>query len=98
MAFVFPLQDKPGTPGAKARSTTPNNAGTPKLVAPPPAPAAGYPPSPYQRPADPYQRPPPNNNNNDPAYGARPPMPYDPNPHMRANGGPLPLLMNSGKP
>lgn len=42
---------------------------------------AGYPSSPYQRPADPYQRPPP-----DP-YG-RPPIGFDPHPHVRTNGLP----------
>uniref|UniRef100_A0A1L8DXQ3 Putative transducin-like enhancer of split protein n=1 Tax=Nyssomyia neivai TaxID=330878 RepID=A0A1L8DXQ3_9DIPT len=84
--------DKPGTPGGKARSTTPNAAvaGTPKNNVPP-APA-GYPPSPYQRPADPYQRPPP-----DPAYG-RPPMPFDPHGHVRTNGIPIPGAITGGKP
>ncbi|XP_040160073.1 protein groucho isoform X1 [Anopheles arabiensis] len=82
--------DKPGTPGAKARVPTPNSStpgGVPKAVVP--SPAAGYPPSPYQRPSDPYARPPP-----DP-YG-RPPMPFDPHGHVRTNGIALPV--SSGKP
>lgn len=81
--------DKPGTPGAKARSTTPNStAGVPpKAVIPSPA---GYPSSPYQRPADPYQRPPP-----DP-YARIQQLGYDPHPHMRTNGLPLPGV--GGKP
>ncbi|XP_070503489.1 protein groucho isoform X1 [Chironomus tepperi] len=81
--------DKPGTPGAKARSTTPNStAGVPpKAVIPSPA---GYPSSPYQRPADPYQRPPP-----DP-YGRIQQLGYDPHSHMRTNGLPLPGV--GGKP
>jgi len=83
--------DKPGTPGGKARSTTPNassNAGVPKGVVPPSP--AGYPSSPYQRPADPYQRPPP-----DP-YGRIQPIAYDPHPHVRTNGLALPGV--GGKP
>jgi groucho len=81
--------DKPGTPGGKARSSTPNQASTPGAVpkAVPPSPA-GYPSSPYQRPADPYQRPPP-----DP-YGR--PIAFDPHPHVRTNGLPLPGA--GGKP
>lgn len=93
---MFCLQlDKPGTPGSKGRSTTPNASGVPPGAknAIPPVPA-GYPNSPYQRPPpDPYQRPPP-----DPAYG-RPPMPFDPHGHVRANGialaGPM---VAGGKP
>ncbi|XP_065076713.1 protein groucho isoform X6 [Ochlerotatus camptorhynchus] len=81
--------DKPGTPGAKARVTTPNssNPGVPKAAVPPTA--AGYPASPYQRPSDPYVRPP-----LDP-YG-RQPMPFDPHAQLRTNGIPLPV--SSGKP
>ncbi|XP_055375241.1 protein groucho isoform X3 [Condylostylus longicornis] len=72
--------DKPGTPGSKARTPTPNAVSTPNTPKPvmPQMPAAGYPGSPYQRPPDPYQRPPP-----DPAYG-RPQMPY-----AHANGLPM---------
>lgn len=79
--------DKPGTPGAKPRSTTPNAGGIPagSKNALPPVPA-GYPNSPYQRlPHDPYQRPPPDQ------YG-RPPIPFDA--HVRTNGLPHP----GGKP
>ncbi|KAL9697414.1 hypothetical protein quinque_000855 [Culex quinquefasciatus] len=89
--------DKPGTPGGKARVPTPNSStpgcggagGVPKAVVPPTA-AGGYPASPYQRPSDPYARPPP-----DP-YG-RPPMPFDPHAQLRTNGG-IPLPVSSGKP
>lgn len=89
MIFILQL-DKPGTPGGKARSTTPNAStpGVPKAVVPPTP--AGYPSSPYQRPADPYQRPPP-----DP-YGRIQPIGYDPHPHVRTNGLPLPGV--GGKP
>lgn len=85
--------DKPGTPGAKARTPTPNvpMPVNPKQVLPQ-VPPAGYPNSPYQRPADPYQRPPP-----DPAYG-RPPMAYDPHAHVRANGIPHSAGLAGGKP
>lgn len=97
--------DKPGTPGGKARVPTPNSSSTPglgvgvggsgagglpKAVVPPTAAAGGYPASPYQRPSDPYARPPP-----DP-YG-RPPMPFDPHAQLRTNGG-IPLPVSSGKP
>lgn len=87
--------DKPGTPGSKGRSTTPNAGGGPggaKGILPPVP--AGYPNSPYQRaPQDPYQRPPA-----DPAYG-RPPMPFDPHAHVRTNGIPIGgPLVNAGKP
>ncbi|XP_037026604.1 protein groucho isoform X4 [Bradysia coprophila] len=86
--------DKPGTPGSKGRSTTPNassgQAGGPKSVMP--QMPAGYPNSPYQRPQDPYQRPHP-----DPTYG-RPPMPFDPHGHVRTNGIPLPGGIAGGKP
>ncbi|KAG5673508.1 hypothetical protein PVAND_003550 [Polypedilum vanderplanki] len=84
--------DKPGTPGAKARSTTPNSTpGVPPKAVIPSSPA-GYPSSsPYQRPADPYQRPPP-----DP-YGRIQPLGYDPHSHVRTNGIPnLPGV--GGKP
>lgn len=74
--------DKPGTPGAKARSTTPNASSTPKSSLPPLP--AGYPASPYQRPIDPYAKPPAD------SYG-RPLMPYDPHSSVRSNG-----LPNSG--
>ncbi|KAL7730722.1 hypothetical protein ACLKA6_003492 [Drosophila palustris] len=91
--------DKPGTPGAKARTPTPNAAApsqgpNPKQMmqqgGPPPA---GYPASPYQRPAEHYQRPP-----SDPAYGRPPPMPYDPHAHVRTNGIPHPSALTGGKP
>lgn len=90
MTFLLFQLDKPGTPGGKARSTTPNAStpGIPKAVVPPTP--AGYPASPYQRPADPYQRAPP-----DP-YGRIQPMGYDPHPHVRTNG--LPLSGVGGKP
>lgn len=91
--------DKPGTPGAKARTPTPNAAPpgapgvNPKQMMPQGGPPpAGYPASPYQRPADPYQRPP-----SDPAYG-RPPLPYDPHAHVRTNGIPHPSTLTGGKP
>lgn len=91
--ILFQL-DKPGTPGSKARSTTPNassgQGGGPKSVMP--QMPAGYPNSPYQRPQDPYQRPHP-----DPAYG-RPPMPFDPHGHVRTNGIALPGGIAGGKP
>lgn len=84
--------DKPGTPGSKGRSTTPNASAPNAAKGLPPIPA-GYPGSPYQRPPDPYQRPPP-----DPAYG-RPPLPYDPHPHVRTNGIGLPTPnVAGGKP
>lgn len=70
--FVLQLE-KPGTPGAKARSTTPNAA--PAKGAIPPVPV-GYP-SPYQRLPDPY-RPPGDQ------YGR-----FDPHSHVRTNGLPL---------
>lgn len=84
--------DKPGTPGSKGRSTTPNASGGPPGAPKglPPVPA-GYPNSPYQRPPDPYQRPP------DPAYG-RPPMPYDPHAHVRTNGILPAPMVTGGKP
>ncbi|KAJ6636497.1 Protein groucho [Pseudolycoriella hygida] len=85
--------DKPGTPGSKGRSTTPNASNQvvgPKSVMP--QMPAGYPNSPYQRPQDPYQRPHP-----DPAYG-RPPMPFDAHGHVRTNGMPLPGGIAGGKP
>lgn len=73
--------DKPGTPGSKGRSTTPNASGAPGgAKAMPPVPV-GYPNSPYQRAQDPYQRAPA-----DPAYGR---LPFDPHPHVRTNGLPL---------
>lgn len=86
--------DKPGTPGSKGRSTTPNASGASGGAKPGiPQVPAGYPNSPYQRPQDPYQRPPP-----DPAYG-RPPMPFDPHGHVRTNGIPLGNpLVTGGKP
>lgn len=67
--------EKPGTPGAKARSTTPNAAGAP-AGSKPPVPV-GYP-SPYHRLQDPY-RPPADQ------YG----RPFDPHAHVRTNGLPL---------
>ncbi|CRL07169.1 CLUMA_CG020157, isoform A [Clunio marinus] len=82
--------EKPGTPGAKARSSTPNTI-TPnaqKSIAPPNS--AGYPASPYQRPADPYQRQQP-----DP-YARVQPIGYDPHSHVRTNG--LPISGVGGKP
>lgn len=83
--------DKPGTPGSKGRSTTPNAAPNAAKNAIPPVPA-GYPNSPYQRlPPDAYQRPPP-----DAAYGR--PMPFDPHGHVRTNGIPLAGPMTGGKP
>ncbi|XP_011188266.1 protein groucho isoform X5 [Zeugodacus cucurbitae] len=91
--------DKPGTPGAKARTPTPNAAApapgvNPKqLMAQGGPPPAGYPASAYQRPADPYQRPP-----SDPAYGRPPPLPYDPHAHVRTNGIPHPQALTGGKP
>ncbi|XP_017102060.1 protein groucho isoform X2 [Drosophila bipectinata] len=91
--------DKPGTPGAKARTPTPNAAApapgvNPKQMMPQGPPPAGYPGAPYQRPADPYQRPP-----SDPAYGRPPPMPpYDPHSHVRTNGIPHPSALTGGKP
>lgn len=92
--------DKPGTPGAKARTPTPNAApptqgvGNPKQMMPQGGPPpTGYPASPYQRPADPYQRPP-----SDPAYGRPPPLPYDPHAHVRANGIPHAPTLTAGKP
>lgn len=70
--------EKPGTPGSKARSTTPNASGTPgsKGSAVPPVPV-GYP-SPYQRLPDPY-RPPGDQ------YGRA----FDPHGHVRTNGLPI---------
>ncbi|XP_017052586.1 protein groucho isoform X3 [Drosophila ficusphila] len=90
--------EKPGTPGAKARTPTPNAAApapgvNPKQMMPQGPPPAGYPGAPYQRPADPYQRPP-----SDPAYGRPPPMPYDPHAHVRTNGIPHPSALTGGKP
>ncbi|XP_049317373.1 protein groucho isoform X5 [Bactrocera dorsalis] len=91
--------DKPGTPGAKARTPTPNAAApapgvNPKQLMPQGGPPpAGYPASAYQRPADPYQRPP-----SDPAYGRPPPLPYDPHAHVRTNGIPHPQALTGGKP
>lgn len=91
--------DKPGTPGAKARTPTPNAAApapgvNPKQLMPQGGPPpAGYPASAYQRPADPYQRPP-----SDPAYGRPPPLPYDPHAHVRTNGIPHPQSLTGGKP
>ncbi|XP_017141135.1 protein groucho isoform X3 [Drosophila miranda] len=91
--------DKPGTPGAKARTPTPNAAApapggvNPKQMMPQGPPPAGYPGAPYQRPQDPYQRPP-----SDPAYGRQPPMPYDPHSHVRTNGIPHPSALTGGKP
>ncbi|SPP89576.1 protein groucho isoform X2 [Drosophila guanche] len=91
--------EKPGTPGAKARTPTPNAAApvpggvNPKQMMPQGPPPAGYPGAPYQRPADPYQRPP-----SDPAYGRPPPMPYDPHSHVRTNGIPHPSALTGGKP
>lgn len=69
--------EKPGTPGAKARSTTPNagNASGAKNAVPPVP--VGYP-SPYQRLPDAYRPP------ADP-YG----RPFDPHAHVRTNGLPL---------
>lgn len=86
---IFLQLDKPGTPGAKARSTTPNASTTPKssLGSTP----GTYPPSPYQRPSDPYGKPP-----GDP-YG-RSPMPFDPHTHVRALGIPPPNAVTGGKP
>lgn len=89
LSFKF-QSDKPGTPGSKGRSTTPNAAGVPPGAKGLPPVPAGYPSSPYQRPPDPYQRPP------DPAYG-RPPMPYDSHGHVRTNGI-LPTPITGGKP
>ncbi|KAI8046792.1 hypothetical protein M5D96_003005 [Drosophila gunungcola] len=82
--------EKPGTPGAKARTPTPNAAApapgvNPKQMMPQGPPPAGYPGAPYQRPADPYQRPP-----SDPAYGRPPPMPYDPHAHGSLQPVPFP--------
>ncbi|XP_017079733.1 protein groucho isoform X3 [Drosophila eugracilis] len=90
--------EKPGTPGAKARTPTPNAAApapgvNPKQMMPQGPPPAGYPGAPYQRPADPYQRPP-----SDPGYGRPPPMPYDPHTHVRTNGIPHPSALTGGKP
>ncbi|XP_003736689.1 protein groucho isoform X2 [Drosophila pseudoobscura] len=91
--------EKPGTPGAKARTPTPNAAApapggvNPKQMMPQGPPPAGYPGAPYQRPQDPYQRPP-----SDPAYGRQPPMPYDPHSHVRTNGIPHPSALTGGKP
>ncbi|XP_068152022.1 protein groucho [Drosophila tropicalis] len=93
--------EKPGTPGAKARTPTPNAAAPAQGVNPkqmmaqggPPGGPAGYPGPAYQRPADPYQRPP-----SDPAYGRPPPMPYDPHAHVRTNGIPHPSALTGGKP
>ncbi|XP_063696793.1 protein groucho isoform X4 [Culicoides brevitarsis] len=82
--------DKPGTPGAKARSTTPNASTTPKSSLGGSTPGV-YPPSPYQRPSDPYGKPP-----GDP-YG-RSPMPFDPHTHVRALGIPPPNSVTGGKP
>lgn len=86
--------DKPGTPGSKGRSTTPNAAGGPGGAKGLPPVPAGYPNSPYQRAQqDPYQRPPP-----DPAYG-RPNLSFDPHAHVRTNGIPLGApMVNAGKP
>lgn len=83
--------DKPGTPGSKGRSTTPNAAGGPQNAKNPIPPVQGYPNSPYQRPQpDPYQRPPP-----DAAYGR---LPFDPHAHVRTNGIPLAGPIAGGKP
>lgn len=96
---LFIKMEKPGTPGAKARTPTPNAAPpaqgvNPKQMMPQGGPPpAGYPASPYQRPADPYQRPP-----SDPAYGRPPPLPYDPHAHVRTNGIPHPTALTGGKP
>ncbi|XP_031636006.1 protein groucho isoform X2 [Contarinia nasturtii] len=80
--------DKPGTPGTKARSTTPNASGTPGAGkgAVPPIPV-GYP-SPYQRLPDPYRAP--------AEYGRA----FDPHGHVRTNGLPLTAAPHAagGKP
>lgn len=84
--------EKPGTPGSKPRATTPNAAAPGALKSSiPPAPA-GYPPSPYQRSSDLYQRPLPES-----GYG-RPPNPFDPHGHVRTNGMPLTGGITGGKP
>lgn len=92
--FHFQL-DKPGTPSGKPRSSTPNNGmpaqGAPAKALPNPA---GYQNVSYQRPQDPYQRPPPQ----DAGYGRPPPMAFDPHGHARTNGLPLPGSVAGGKP